>query len=88
MKVEVVYVSRDRETLLELDVEEGVTAGELIVKSRIGEQFPNEDLTAARIGIWGTPVERGHRLRAGDRVEIYRPLVMDPREARMQRVKD
>lgn len=88
MKVELVYVGRQRQELLELDVDETCTAGELISISGIAARFPDESIGTADIGVWGRPVDRDTSLREGDRVEIYRPLMMDPREARLRRVRD
>lgn len=88
MKVELVYVSQLRQELLEFDVEERCTAGELIANSGIAARFPEDPIDTLEIGVWGRPVDRDTILRDGDRVEIYRPLLMDPREARLRRVKD
>ena len=52
----------------------------------IDERFPEVSLDELQAGIWGKPVERTHALREGDRVEVYRPLEMDPREARRLKV--
>lgn len=84
MTIEVVYATPDRQELIELSVEEGATAGEAIEQSGIVARFPGLDPGAQGIGIWGQPVSASQRLRDGDRVEIYRPLQMDPREARRQ----
>lgn len=88
MKVELVYVGTGRQELLELEVDDGCTAGDLIAISSMVDRFPDEPIANADIGVWGQSVARDYRLRDGDRVEIYRPLILDPREARMQRVKD
>ena len=65
-----------------LDVEEGATVAQAIRGSGIERQFPEVDMSALQVGIWGRPVDRSRVLRQGDRVEIYRPLETDPREAR------
>ena len=51
-------------------------------RSGIGRHFPETRLDEMQAGVWGRPVERDHVLSDGDRVEVYRPLEMDPREAR------
>jgi hypothetical protein len=50
--------------------------------------FPEGDLANCQAGIWGKPVGRDHRLKDGDRLELYRPLLMDPREARRKLAAD
>jgi len=87
MKVELVFVAPDREELLELELAAGTTAGAAIVESGIEERFAEIDLAAAPIGIWGKPVDRAEVLQEGDRVEIYRPLIIDPKEARRLRAE-
>ncbi len=82
MRIEVVFALPDRQVLETLDVEDGATVAEAIARSGIERRFPGVDLSALQAGIWGRPVERSRSLRDGDRVEIYRPLEMDPREAR------
>lgn len=80
LRVEVVYATPQRQWLIELEVPPGTSAGEAIRMSGILEEIPGLDTT--NIGVFGEVVVPGHRLRSGDRVEIYRPLAADPREAR------
>lgn len=84
MQVEVVFAERDRQELLTLDLPEGSTVADAIKASKLEKQFPAADLFASPVGIWGHIVEMDRVLVAGDRVEIYRPLRVDPREARRQ----
>jgi len=44
--------------------------------------FPDQRLESAAVGVWGRPVDRSHIAYDGDRIEIYRPLLLDPRDAR------
>ena len=83
--IEVVYALPERQSLLELEVPEGTTARQAALASGLDEEFPGLDLAANPLGIFGESVEDERVLRAGDRVELYRPLLMDPREARRQR---
>lgn len=80
--VEVAYAERRRQRLVELRLPAGATAAEAVAAAGLEREFPEADFTSCDLGIWGRPVERSQRLRDGDRVEIYRPLQMDPREAR------
>lgn len=85
--VEVAYALPDRQVLLVLEVEEGTTTRQAIERSGILQRYPGIQLAQGRVGIFGKRVELDTPLRDGDRVEIYRPLVADPREARRRRVK-
>ncbi len=82
IKIEVVYATAKRQALIELSIEEGSSVEEAISKSAIYGMFPDHGLDKASVGVWGRPVDRSHTLCAGDRIEIYRPLQMDPRESR------
>lgn len=82
MQVEVVFAMADRQVLQALDIPPNSTVADVIAASDLAGQFPDVDLMALQAGIWGHPVERNHAVQDGDRVELYRPLEMDPREAR------
>ncbi len=81
-KVELVYATPECQELRELTVEVGMTIAQLIDESGIGSVFPNEDLASAKVGVWGRLVDRDYVVSDGDRIEIYRSLRMDPRDAR------
>jgi putative ubiquitin-RnfH superfamily antitoxin RatB of RatAB toxin-antitoxin module len=84
LHVEVVYALPDRQVLLALDVEPGTTVCEAIEQSGITQHFPA--LTAGGgLGIFGKRVKRDAVLKDGDRIEIYRPLVADPKDTRRRR---
>ena len=82
MRVEIVFALPDRQELRSLDVEEGASVADVIRRSGIVRQFPAAGLEGLQAGIWGRPVDRAHVVRDGDRVELYRPLDIDPKEAR------
>ena len=82
--VEVVYALAERQAFVAVAVPVGATAGDAIKQSAIATQFPEQDLSACKLGIWGRLVDRDQLLEDGDRIEIYRPLNIDPREARRQ----
>jgi putative ubiquitin-RnfH superfamily antitoxin RatB of RatAB toxin-antitoxin module len=65
----------------------GATVLEAIRASGLLEQFPELDVSSLTVGIWGRPCLLDAGLNAGDRVEIYRPLAMDPKEARRLRAQ-
>lgn len=80
--IEVAYARPERQVVLALRVPAATTAREAIERSGILSQFPEIRLDNNPIGIYGQVVEPGRKLEMGDRVEIYRPLEIDPREAR------
>jgi putative ubiquitin-RnfH superfamily antitoxin RatB of RatAB toxin-antitoxin module len=87
IRVDVVYALPAEQILLELEVEEGSTVEEAIEQSGILRRYPDIDSAHARVGIFGKPVRMETRLCDGDRVEIYRPLIADPKEARRARTR-
>lgn len=84
IEVEVVFAGADRQRLIAVTLPHGATVDDAITRSAIAQQFPDESLEKLQAGIWGRPVQRNHVLSDGDRVEIYRLLALDPREARRQ----
>ena len=87
LAVEVVYAMRGEQVLLSLEVRPGTTVHEAIEQSGITRRFPCLDPAHGKVGIFGKLVKPDTVLKAGDRVEIYRPLISDPRDARRQRVR-
>ncbi len=92
IKVEIAYALPDKQRLIELKVPAGTTAFEAAARSGITDSFPDLDLEAAPMGVFGqalgtkgTAAAKGYVLQDGDRVEIYRPLKADPKEARRKR---
>lgn len=85
--VEVAYALPTEQKIIALQVEEGSTAFEAVARSRIAEIFPEIDINQAPMGIFGKAIKdpRAQVLSAGDRVEIYRPLIIDPKDARAAR---
>jgi len=87
LRVEVVYALPDEQTLLALDVEDGATVGQVIEHSGIALTFPEIGAVPAAVGIFGKRVRLDTPVCDGDRVEIYRPLIADPKEVRRARAK-
>ncbi|MDJ0908359.1 MAG: RnfH family protein [Woeseiaceae bacterium] len=85
IRVEVVFAEPEKQRLIELEVDKGATVADVLAASGIAASFRNADLTGLPVGIWGKVVARDATVRDGDRVELYRPLEMDPREARRLR---
>lgn len=86
--VEVAYALPDQQLILPIKVETGTTAEQAVHASGIIQKFPEIDLTINKIGIFGKATRLDTVLRHLDRVEIYRPLIADPKEVRKQRAAD
>lgn len=83
--VTVVYASENLQKSIELRVPSGSSVMDAVAQSRIASFFPDVDFEAAPKGVYGTRKGNGFVLREGDRVEVYRPLVVDAKEARRRR---
>jgi len=86
--VEVAYALPDEQLIVPVMVKEGITAESAIQASGILNKFPEIDLNINKVGIFGKLVKLDTVLRHLDRVEIYRPLIADPKEVRKQRAAD
>jgi len=84
IRVEVAYATPEAQTIIELEVPAGATAEEAARLSGIEEQFPEIQLGKNRMGIFGRLVKATQKLASGDRVEIYRPLIADPKVVRRE----
>jgi putative ubiquitin-RnfH superfamily antitoxin RatB of RatAB toxin-antitoxin module len=85
IRVEVVLAMPERQELVALDVEAGTTLAEAIELSGLPDKFEGFELNLKNVGIFGQKTDQQQVLQAGDRVEIYRPLIADPKEVRRQR---
>lgn len=83
--VQVCYALEGRQFLLDLEVAAGSSVQDAIIASGILRQAPEIDLASARVGIHGKLKALDSVVRAHDRIEIYRPLIVDPKEARRRR---
>ncbi len=88
IRVEVAYARPDQQVILTVDVPAGSSIEEAVKRSSIIDRFPEINLKENKVGIFGKAKTLDQALRAGDRVEIYRPLIADPKESRRQRAKD
>lgn len=85
--IEVAYARADEQRLIAIEVAAGTRVREALRASGIGDDFPEIDLASCPLGVFGRTVDDDYRLEPGDRIEIYRPLRADPREARRQRAR-
>lgn len=83
--VEVAYARGMEQTLLSVEGDKNLTAREAIERSGILKRFPEIELGVNKVGIFGKLTKLDQRLSPGDRVEIYRPLIADPKEQRKKR---
>ena len=87
LRVEVVYALPAEQVLVTLDVPPGTTVADAIELSGLARRFPGMEDAAGRAGVFGRRVAPDTKLADGDRVEIYRPLHLDPRERRRLRAR-
>lgn len=85
--IEVAYGLPDKQYLIALQVAEGTTVLEAIKQSGLLIECPTINLGKQRVGIFSRFVELGDVVKSGDRIEIYRPLIIDPKEARRAKAK-
>ncbi len=86
--VAVVYARPERQCVVSVPWRQGLTAGEAVSASGLPREFPEIDPDATTLGIFGRRIEPSHPVVPGDRVEIYRPLPLDPKERRRRRVAE
>lgn len=87
-QVEVIYALPDEQKILTVDLQEGQTAKDAIERSGILQRYPELDIDKLVIGIFGKKVKLDKALRDRDRVEIYRPLIADPKEVRKRKAAE
>jgi len=83
--VQVVYALSGTQEIVQVELEEGAPVEDAIHASGILAYHPEIDLKTQRIGVWGRPVTLATGVRDRDRVEIYRALSADPKQARRRR---
>ena len=86
-QVEVVYGVPERQSLLLVAVTAPCTVEQAIKQSEICQQFKEIDLSANKVGIWNKVAKLSDEVHPGDRIEIYRPLIADPKEVRKLRAE-
>ncbi len=85
IQVEVAYALPDEQVVRVVEGEPGMTVQQAIERSGILELHPEIDLASTKVGVFGKATKLDAVLYPGDRVEIYRPLIADPKEARKKR---
>lgn len=89
IKIEVAYALSDKQRIVSVDVVSGTTLLDAVKQSGIIGYFPEIDLDSAKMGIFGKVIPRPaeYAVKEGDRIEIYRPLIADPKEVRKRRAE-
>jgi putative ubiquitin-RnfH superfamily antitoxin RatB of RatAB toxin-antitoxin module len=88
VSVEVIYALKDKQELVALKLPAGATAGEAVERSGLLGKYPEIDLARNKLGVFARLVKPDAVLRDRDRVEIYRPLIADPKEVRKKRAAE
>ncbi|MEK0428865.1 MAG: hypothetical protein RL001_1392 [Pseudomonadota bacterium] len=86
-RVQVCYALPDVVSLLAVDLDEGQTLEQAIQASGVLARHPEIDLGTLKIGVFGKLRQLSDLARAGDRIEIYRPLIADPKDSRRRRAQ-
>jgi putative ubiquitin-RnfH superfamily antitoxin RatB of RatAB toxin-antitoxin module len=84
VEVEVAYARPDAQIVMAIQVNAGTPAREVLRQSGLAERFPEIDILTCPIGVFGIRIDDDYGVQAGDRVEVYRPLERDPRDARRE----
>ncbi|MEJ2059306.1 MAG: RnfH family protein [Gammaproteobacteria bacterium] len=88
MQVSIAYGAAEQQVWLPVEVPEGTTVAEVIQRSGLLERFPEIDLDAQKVGIFGKVAKLDAEVKPGDRVEIYRPITADPKTTPRRRTRD
>lgn len=89
LRIEVAYARPDLQKIVELEVDEGTSVFDAASRSGLEQIFPEISYEEIDMGVFGKVVKKPHEemLRDGDRIELYRPLIIDPKQARLNRAK-
>jgi putative ubiquitin-RnfH superfamily antitoxin RatB of RatAB toxin-antitoxin module len=87
MHIEVAYALPTKQSLVDVSINEGATVEEVIQASNLLNEYPDIDLSSTKVGIWSRVVKLRDTVKDGDRIEIYRPLIADPKEIRKRRAE-
>jgi putative ubiquitin-RnfH superfamily antitoxin RatB of RatAB toxin-antitoxin module len=88
IQIEVTYAKADRQDVVRLKLPEGSTIQQAVEASGLTQRYPEIDLAKTKVGIYGKLGKMDTVVRERDRVEIYRPLIADPKEVRKQRAAE
>ena len=83
--IEIAYATLELQKIVECEIEPGVSARDAVRQSGIRQYFSDIDVDSCKLGVFGKSIPEDYELVDGDRIEIYRPLIADPKEVRRQR---
>ncbi len=86
--IEVAYATLEEQLILKQSIAPDATVATALQESGLLERFPDIDLSVNKVGIFGKLCKLDTGLRSGDRIEVYRKLIADPKEARRKRAKE
>jgi putative ubiquitin-RnfH superfamily antitoxin RatB of RatAB toxin-antitoxin module len=84
IEIEVAYARPQRQRIVTLQVRAGSSVRDALRQSRLGDEFAEIDMQHCPVGVFGREITDDYVIKAGDRIEIYRPLERDPRDARRE----
>lgn len=87
LNIEIIYATLESQELMSLHVEEGASIDSCIKKSGILEKHPEIDLSVLKVGIFSQVKPLSHPVQSGDRIEIYRQLIADPKAVRRKKAE-
>jgi len=87
ISIEIAYAEPQQQWLISLNVELGTTIEMLLQQPEVRSKLPALDFNTLDVGIFSIKKERNYQLQEGDRLELYRPLIIDPKERRRQRAE-
>ena len=85
IEIEVAYATPEEQVIVKIAGDSGMTVKSAILQSKIAKKFPEIDPETAKVGVYGKSVKLDDKLCTGDRVEIYRELIADPKAARKKK---
>lgn len=88
IQIEVAYAKAEKQEIVELKLPAGSTIQQAVEASGLLQRYPEIELAKAKVGVYGKLARLDTALRERDRVEIYRPLIADPKEVRKQRAAE
>ncbi len=83
--IEIAYATPERQKILDCEIDPGTSARDAVRQSGIDQYFPEIDPDDCDLGVFGKAIAADYELQDGDRIEIYRALIADPKEVRRQR---
>lgn len=83
--IEIAYATPELQKIIECEVNSDISPRDAVRQSAIRQYFTDIDPETCDLGVFGKPIAEDYKLVDGDRIEIYRPLIADPKEVRRQR---